>query len=82
MLGFSACNKYLKPAPAVVKRRGCFFYQVDIWKGDMAMTSVKIEVNVTVHNVADADDIGDDLHEILNKCGITNSVVVTDEISE
>jgi hypothetical protein len=43
--------------------------------------SVLIEVNVTVENVEEANDIAEHLHETLNRNGITNSVNATDEIS-
>lgn len=46
------------------------------------MISVLIEVNVTVDSVEEAKGISEDLHEILNENNITNSVNVTDEISE
>jgi len=41
--------------------------------------SVRIDVYVTVEEV---EDIAHDLHEILNKCGVTNSVNITDDINE
>jgi len=43
---------------------------------------MKIEVFVTVEHVEDAQEIATDLHKILSDNGITNSVNVTDEISE
>lgn len=45
------------------------------------MISVKLEVYVTVDNVEDAKEVAHDLKEILDDNGITNNVVVTDEIS-
>lgn len=45
------------------------------------MFSILIEVNVTVEDIEDAQEIANDLHEILNDSGITNSVVLTEEIS-
>lgn len=46
------------------------------------MFSVLIDVNVTVNDMDEAKDIAYDLHDILNDAGITNSVNVTNEISE
>lgn len=45
------------------------------------MISIKIEVFVTVNDLKEANKISNDLHEILNDNGITNIVIVTDEIS-
>ena len=44
--------------------------------------SVLIEVNVTVNDMDEARDIAKDIHDIISDAGITNSVNVTDEISE
>lgn len=46
------------------------------------MICIKLEVFVTVETVEDAEEVAHDLNKILNKCGITNNVIVTDEISE
>lgn len=46
------------------------------------MISVLIEVNVTVENIEDANDIAHDISEILDNNGVVNSVNVTDKISE
>ena len=45
------------------------------------MFSILIEVNVEVESLADAHEIADDLHEILNDSRVTNSINITDEIS-
>ena len=46
------------------------------------MMSVKIEIFVTVVDLKEANEIGDDLRRILFKCGVTNKVTVTDEVSK
>jgi len=44
--------------------------------------SYLIELYVTVESKAEAKEIADDIHEILNDSGVTNSLIVTDEFSE
>lgn len=46
------------------------------------MLSVLIEINVTVKDMDEAVEIADDLHDILNDCGIKNSVNTTNCIEE
>lgn len=46
------------------------------------MFSIRLDVYVTVESIKDAEEIADDLHTILNKCGVTNSINVTDDINE
>jgi len=46
------------------------------------LISIKLEVWLTVNNSTEAKDIADDIHNILNKNGITNNINVTDEYSE
>ena len=41
------------------------------------MLSALIEINVTVKDMDEAVEIADDLHDILNDCGIINSVNTT-----
>jgi len=43
---------------------------------------VMLEVYVTVENIEEAKEIAHDLHEILGDRGVTNSINVTDDISE
>ncbi|MBP2245314.1 hypothetical protein J2Z28_001932 [Paenibacillus xylanexedens] len=43
---------------------------------------MKVEVFITVEKVEDVEVIAKDLHEILCDNGITNSINITDEISE
>jgi len=44
--------------------------------------SARIDVYVTVEKLEEVEEIAHDLHKILNRCGITNSVNVTDDINE
>ena len=46
------------------------------------MISVLIEVNVTVEDIDEANNIAEDLHDILCDDGIENSTNVTDKISK
>ena len=43
------------------------------------MEEVLIKVYVTVDNMQDANDIADDIHEILNDNGIKNSTDVNED---
>lgn len=42
------------------------------------MKEILLEVWIQIKDKKDAKDIAHDIHEILNDCGVTNSVVVTD----
>jgi len=43
------------------------------------MKSILLKVWVEVESKEDAEEIAHDIHKILGKCGITNSVNVTDQ---
>lgn len=45
------------------------------------MNSVLIEINVDVDSIEDARYIAEDLHKILDDCGVINSVNIVDEAS-